>query len=140
MKRGPSKGMQLGKAKKGANDFLDSLRAEGEIVQDDVGTDPSVSTGPVVPQVPTEPVSIVVEEKLRVVLNKNGGLEDMEINGTVFLQVNAVSRQRYPARHTAGLSFSVTERTFSMSLVRYGVSQLPRHCKHSQRSLDTAAV
>ncbi len=29
---GPRKGMQLGKAKK-ANDFLDSLRAEGEIIQ-----------------------------------------------------------------------------------------------------------
>jgi hypothetical protein len=30
--RGPRKGMQLGKARK-ANDFLDSLRAEGEIIQ-----------------------------------------------------------------------------------------------------------
>lgn len=29
---GPRKGMQLGKAKK-ANDFLDSLRAEGENIQ-----------------------------------------------------------------------------------------------------------
>ena len=28
----PKKGMQLGKAKK-ANDFLDSLRAEGEVVE-----------------------------------------------------------------------------------------------------------
>ena len=31
--RGPSKGMQLGKAKKGAADFLDSLRAEGDVIQ-----------------------------------------------------------------------------------------------------------
>ena len=37
-KKGPSKGMQLGKAKKGANDFLDSLRAEGEVmVETDTG-------------------------------------------------------------------------------------------------------
>ena len=37
-KKGPSKGMQLGKAKKGANDFLDSLRAEGEVmVETDAG-------------------------------------------------------------------------------------------------------
>lgn len=31
--RGPSKGMQLGKAKKGASDFLESLRAEGDVFQ-----------------------------------------------------------------------------------------------------------
>lgn len=36
-KKGPSKGMQLGKAKKGANDFLDSLRAEGEMVDSNNG-------------------------------------------------------------------------------------------------------
>lgn len=31
--KGAGKGMQLGKAKKGASDFLDSLRAEGESIQ-----------------------------------------------------------------------------------------------------------
>ena len=36
-KKGPSKGMQLGKAKKGANDFLESLRAEGEVVDTNNG-------------------------------------------------------------------------------------------------------
>ena len=34
-KRGGGKGMQLGKAKKGANDFLDSLRAEGPYLDSD---------------------------------------------------------------------------------------------------------
>ena len=51
---GPRKGMQLGKAKK-ANDFLDSLRAEGEIIQarlplsDRKTTVPSVAAGTSVP-------------------------------------------------------------------------------------------
>lgn len=37
--------------------------------------------------VPSEPVSIVVDEKLMVVLNKDGGVESMEINGGMALQV-----------------------------------------------------
>ena len=37
--------------------------------------------------VPTEPVSIVVDEKLMVVLNKDGGVESMEVNGGMALQV-----------------------------------------------------
>ena len=38
-------------------------------------------------QAPSDPLSIAIEEKIHVVLNKNGGLEDFEVNGTVFLQV-----------------------------------------------------
>ena len=37
--------------------------------------------------VPSEPVSIVVDEKLMVVLNKDGGVESMEVNGNMALQV-----------------------------------------------------
>ena len=37
--------------------------------------------------VPSEPVSIVVDEKLAVVLNKDGGVESMEVNGGMALQV-----------------------------------------------------
>lgn len=86
--------MQLGKARKGASDFLDSLRAEGELMEDAAGggsAAAAVSSGPVAPPVPSEPVSLVVEEKLHVVLNKNGGLEDLEVNGTVFLQARLPS-------------------------------------------------
>ena len=80
--------MQLGKAKKGAADFLDSLRAEGENMQDEGPRDAgAVAPRTAAPAAPSHPVSIVVEEKLRVVLSRNGGLEDMEVNGTVFLQV-----------------------------------------------------
>ena len=38
--------------------------------------------------VPSEPVSIVVDEKLMVVLNKDGGVESMELNGGMALQVS----------------------------------------------------
>ena len=40
--------------------------------------------------VPSEPVYIAVEEKLSVVLNKDGGLENMEVQGTMSLQVGDV--------------------------------------------------
>ena len=43
---------------------------------------------------PEEPVSLVVEEKLVVVLNKDGGLESMEVQGTMSLQVGLVAWQR----------------------------------------------
>jgi hypothetical protein len=88
-KKGPSKGMQLGKAKKGANDFLDSLRAEGEMVDTNNGYSKDsapAAAGHAAVKAANEPLSIVAEEKIRVVLSNNGGLEEMEINGTIFLQ------------------------------------------------------
>ncbi|CAL8470044.1 g9586 [Coccomyxa elongata] len=85
---GPRKGMQLGKAKK-ANDFLDTLRAEGENIQLDTGV--GLSAGPaastIAAPVPSEPISLVLEEKLLVILNKDGGVENMEVQGTIALQV-----------------------------------------------------
>ena len=88
-KKGPSKGMQLGKANKGASNFLDSLRAEGENV--DVsrparGQAQASSDAPSLPQRPSEPISISLEETIRAVVNNNGGLEELVIDGTVFLQ------------------------------------------------------
>jgi hypothetical protein len=81
------KGMVLGKAKK-ANDFLDSLRAEGEVVLPDAPL-PSAAgaAATAVAAAPTDPVALVVDEKLQVVLNKDGGLETMEVQGTMSLQV-----------------------------------------------------
>lgn len=88
-KKGPSKGMQLGKAKKGANDFLDSLRAEGEMVDTNNGYSKDSAPTPAGQgsvKAASDPLSIVAEEKIRVVLSNNGGLEELEINGTIFLQ------------------------------------------------------
>ena len=35
---------------------------------------------------PGEPISLALEEKLLVVLNKDGGVENMEVQGTIALQ------------------------------------------------------
>lgn len=43
----------------------------------------SVAAAPV----PGEPISLALEEKILVVLNKDGGLETMEVQGTIALQV-----------------------------------------------------
>lgn len=84
--RGPSKGMQLGKGKKG-NDLLQSLAKEGEVVELEA---PSSRSGPgtTVVNLSTDPVSLVVEEKLSVEMNKEGGLESLEVQGTMSLVVN----------------------------------------------------
>ncbi|KAL3154827.1 hypothetical protein ABBQ38_011369 [Trebouxia sp. C0009 RCD-2024] len=94
------KGMQLGKAKK-ANDFLDSLRAEGEVMNN-VEAAPAAAgvAAPLV--VPSEPVSIVVDEKLMVVLNKDGGVESMEVNGGMALQVLNEEDSRLKVSISAG--------------------------------------
>lgn len=77
------KGMQLGKTKLGRADFLESLKAEGEAVEDLVHP---AAVAPAAP-LPSEPVYLSVEEKLSVALNKDGGLEGMEVTGTCSLTV-----------------------------------------------------
>ncbi|KAG2435159.1 hypothetical protein HXX76_007243 [Chlamydomonas incerta] len=84
--KGPSKGMQLGKAKK-ANDFLESLAKEGEVVEIEVPK-PTGGVAAVTVNTATEPVSLAIEEKLSVTLNKQGGVENLEVQGTMSLVVN----------------------------------------------------
>lgn len=83
--KGPSKGMQLGKAKK-ANDFLESLAKEGEAVELDVSVKPSIAAAAASAGA-SEPVVIAIDEKLSVTLDKQGGLESFEIQGTMSLVV-----------------------------------------------------
>ncbi len=49
-----------------------------------------LSTGPAASAMtappPGEPISLALEEKLLVVLNKDGGVENMEVQGTIALQ------------------------------------------------------
>lgn len=92
--KGAGKGMQLGKAKKGASDFLDSLRAEGESIQEATEARAGAGRGPAAsaasaPAPPAEPVVILVAEKVMVALNKDGGVRDMEVQGSMSLQVLA---------------------------------------------------
>lgn len=78
------KGMKLG-GKAGGASMLASLKAEGESVEDIVGS-AAAAAAPV--EMPKEPVFVTVEEKISVVLNKDGGVEGMEVAGSMSLLVN----------------------------------------------------
>lgn len=99
--KGPKKGMQLG-GKKAGRDFLESLKAEGESVED---TAPSTFPGaPPPPPMPSEPVFVSVEERLSAVLNKDGGVEGIEIQGSMSLTVapDADAHLRIQLSHPRG--------------------------------------
>ena len=82
---GPTKGLVLG-GKGKQNKFLESLRAEGEAVEleSSLGR-PSAAPG--VPAVPMEGVSLQIEEKIHCMMKKDGGLEQMELQGTMMLEI-----------------------------------------------------
>ncbi|CAI7878493.1 unnamed protein product [Closterium sp. NIES-53] len=90
----PSKGMgmKLGKSTK-TNQFLESLKAEGENIVEDVmsavaGPDVAgAAAGGPAAFVATDPITILVEEKVVVVWKRDGGLENMEVQGTMALTV-----------------------------------------------------
>ncbi|WIA16825.1 hypothetical protein OEZ85_013762 [Tetradesmus obliquus] len=86
----PKKGMQLGKGK-GAASILESLAKEEGVASLDEPSRPSVAVGgaPVGTQVISEPVFIGIDEKLTVVLSKTGGLESLEVQGTMSLVVGS---------------------------------------------------
>ncbi|XP_057470292.1 coatomer subunit delta-like [Actinidia eriantha] len=77
-------GMQLGKNQK-ANQFLESLKAEGEVILEDVrpSTGPYRSAAPVL----TDPITLSVDEKLNVTLKRDGGVSNFDVQGTLSLQI-----------------------------------------------------
>ncbi|KAE8688030.1 Coatomer subunit delta [Hibiscus syriacus] len=64
-------GMQLGKSQK-TNQFLESLKAEGELIVEDV--QPRAGQSRVVAPAPTDPITLTAEEKLNVTLKRDGGI------------------------------------------------------------------
>lgn len=76
-------GMQLGKSTK-TNQFLESLKAEGEVIVEDVAPGPARAAA--VP-VSSDPITVGVEEKLVVQLKKDGGVENLEVQGSMSLVV-----------------------------------------------------
>ena len=84
---------QLGKSKGGAGrDFLESLKAEGEAVEDVPHHHHAGAAGATAASalpLSDHPVFVAVEEKLTVVLNKDGGCENCEVQGSMSLQVGA---------------------------------------------------
>ena len=77
-------GMQLGKSTK-TNQFIESLKAEGEVIVEDVAPGPlrSVAAAPII----SDPIMVGIEEKIVVVLKKDGGLENLEVQGNMSLVV-----------------------------------------------------
>lgn len=81
----PRKGMQLGKSK-GASSLLENLAKEEGVATLDEPTR-AVAAGPTGTHVISEPVFVSVDEKLTVLLSKTGGLESLEVQGTMSLVV-----------------------------------------------------
>lgn len=77
-------GMQLGKSQR-TNQFLESLKAEGEVILEDV--QPKVGQSKAAAPPPTDPVTLTVEEKLNVTLKRDGGVSNFDVQGTLSLQI-----------------------------------------------------
>ncbi|KAH7516228.1 hypothetical protein FEM48_Zijuj10G0113000 [Ziziphus jujuba var. spinosa] len=77
-------GMQLGKSQR-TNQFLESLKAEGEVILEDVQPKAGQSRSAAPP--PTDPVTLTVEEKLNVTLKRDGGVGNFDVQGTLSLQI-----------------------------------------------------
>lgn len=78
-------GMKLGKGQ-GTKQLLESLKAEGEVIVEEV----QPTSGPLKAAViATDPVTVMIEEKLIVTLKKDGGLENFELQGTMTLIVQS---------------------------------------------------
>ena len=76
--------MQLGKSQK-TNQFLESLKAEGEVILEDVQPKASQSRSAAPPL--TDPITLTVEEKLNVTLKQDGGVSNFDVQGTLSLQI-----------------------------------------------------
>ncbi|KAG8368860.1 hypothetical protein BUALT_Bualt15G0090600 [Buddleja alternifolia] len=77
-------GMQLGKSQK-TNQFLESLKAEGEVIVEDVRPTIGQSKAAALPL--SDPVTLTVEEKLNVTLKQDGGIGNFDLQGTLSLQI-----------------------------------------------------
>ncbi|KAL5059645.1 hypothetical protein RYX36_031249 [Vicia faba] len=77
-------GMKLGKSQK-TNQFLESLKAEGEVILEDV--QPRLSQSRTAAPPLTDPVTLSVEEKLNVTLKRDGGVGSFDVQGTLSLQI-----------------------------------------------------
>ncbi|XP_073140714.1 coatomer subunit delta-like [Henckelia pumila] len=77
-------GMQLGKTQR-ANQFLESLKAEGEVIVEDVR--PSIGQSKTATPPPSDPVTLSVEEKLNITFKQDGGIVNFDLQGTLSLQI-----------------------------------------------------
>ncbi|KAF9097129.1 Coatomer subunit delta [Mortierella sp. GBA35] len=91
-----ARGMQLGR-KQNNNDLFESLRSEVEAEpvhhQQQAPVQPSYSA-PVEPTFPMDSVHVHIEEKITMIANRDGGLENMEVKGDLMLRVSDPSRAK----------------------------------------------
>ncbi|CAN1281953.1 Coatomer subunit delta-1 [Linum perenne] len=76
--------MKLGKTQR-TNQFLESLKAEGEVIIEDVQPRAAQSGAAAAPL--TDPITLTVEEKLNVTLKRDGGMSSFDVQGQLTLQV-----------------------------------------------------
>ncbi|KAJ8526437.1 hypothetical protein K7X08_028914 [Anisodus acutangulus] len=68
--------MQLGKTQR-TSQFLESLKAEGEVIVEDVR--PSIGQSKPTAPPPTDPVTLTVEEKINVTLKRDDGINNFNV-------------------------------------------------------------
>lgn len=106
--KAPSKGlgMQLGKKTQKSNQFLESLKAEGEVIIEDAQPS-AVQSKSVLP--PTDPITVTIEERLNIIVERNGGLRNFDLQGTLSLQIlnqdDGFIQLQIENRDMPGLSF-----------------------------------
>ncbi|XP_072151160.1 coatomer subunit delta-2 [Setaria viridis] len=81
---GKGLGIKLGKTQK-TNQFLESLKAEGEVILEDVQPSAVPSRSSALP--PSDPVTVTIEEKLDVVVKRDGCINNFDVQGSLALQV-----------------------------------------------------
>ncbi|KAF8978227.1 Coatomer subunit delta [Entomortierella lignicola] len=91
-----ARGMQLGR-KQNSTDLMESLRSEVEaaslLQRQPSPVQPSYSA-PVEPAFPMESVHVHIEEKITMVANRDGGLDNLEVKGDLMLRVSDPSRTK----------------------------------------------
>ncbi|XP_072988842.1 coatomer subunit delta-2 [Typha latifolia] len=76
-------GMKLGKTQK-TNKFLESLKAEGEEILEDVQPSAILSKSSLPP---SDPITLTIEERLNVTIKRDGGVSNFDLQGTLSLQI-----------------------------------------------------
>lgn len=83
--------MKLGGKQKDVDSFVDQLKSEGQEIispaKKAAGAAPNAVSSANVPGLKMESVHVRCEEKLTIALNRNGGVENFEINGVMSLKV-----------------------------------------------------
>lgn len=75
--------MKLGKTQRD-NQFLEALKAEGEVILEYVQP-AAVQSKSSLP--PSDPVTLTIEERLNVTIKRDGGVSNFDVQGTLSLQI-----------------------------------------------------